>query len=159
MPGKDWQGQNIPSVHYPGTRNQFFILPVLEFLLAYDEDSVGSLLPAQASYGWDDSLLNAAAWANNYYKVTWFIPDFSRFGCLPDWFPTTDRQGRELSPQGQVERFLYLLDLAYGGLPADHQAANPSAVAAAIMELHEDMGEYEGVEEDDGLEWALIQKD
>ena len=103
--------------------SSFSILPVLEFLLSFDEDAIEDLLPDEDSYGWGDSLTNSMAWAANAYKVNDIIPDFSRYGCLPYWFPTADGQGRLLTPQGLVDRFLSMLDIAYGGMPDDHRQA------------------------------------
>jgi hypothetical protein len=131
----DWNGQNIPKVHTEWDGSTFSILPVLEFLLQYHEDTIYDLLPADHTFGWNDESMNAYAWAQNAYKVTYIIPDFTRYGCLPSWFPTTDKDDRPLSPQGQVDRFLFLLDLVYGGLPDDHQEANPEGIATALLEL------------------------
>ena len=103
--------------------------------------------------------MNSMAWAENYYKVTYFIPDFERFGCLPSWFPTTDRQDRELTDQGQVDRFLYLVDLAYGGLPDDHKEVDAKYLAQAIIELDENLVDYASIEEDDEMEWQLANGD
>lgn len=155
MQPKDWNGQNIPCIHKGWNDSTFSMLPVLEFLLESNEDTVYDLLPSENSYGWDDDLMNALAWANNAYKIVYIEPDFSRFGCLPSWFPTTDRDGRPLTPQGQVDRFLYLLDLAYGGFLGDQRQANPRLVVEAIIELLENMGEYVSMEKVDGMEWEL----
>lgn len=157
MQPKDWNGQNIPCAHTEWNGSQFYMLPVLEFLLEYDEDTVDNLLPSERSYGWDDELMNALAWANNIDKIVYIEPNFSRFGCLPSWFPTTDRDDRPLTPQGQVDRFLYLLDLAYGGFLGDHRQADHRLVVEAIIELNENMGEYVDIEEGDGMEWELEQ--
>lgn len=154
----DWHGQNIPVVHHEWDGSSFSILPVLEFLLSYDEDTIEDLLPDEDSYGWGDSLANSFAWAANAYKVNEIIPDFSRYGCLPYWFPTTDGQGRQLTPQGQVDRFLYMLNIAYGGFLGDHRQANPVAVAEAILEVKEDFIYYLDCESGDGLEWEFLKE-
>ena len=151
----DWNGQNIPVAHTSWDGSKFHILPVLEFLLEYDKDTVDDLLPSERSYGWDDDVMNALAWEQNTYKVVFFTPDFSRYGCLPSWFPKNDTQDRSLSPQGQVDRFLYLLDLTYGGFLGDHHDADPREVVDAILELFENMGEYTDIEEEDKMEWEL----
>lgn len=153
MASRDWNGQNIPCIHTEWDGSTFAILPVLEFLLEYNEETIVDLLPSVDSYGWGDHLADAFAWANNAYKVVYIVPDFSRYGCLPSWFPTTDKEGRALSPQGQVDRFLYLLDLAYGGFLGDHRAADPKLVVEAILELWENLGEYVDIEAGDGKEW------
>jgi len=155
MTAPDWNGQNIPRIHkgYDGTT--FSILPVLECFLGYDEDTITDLLRSADSYGWDDSFVNAMAWANNAYQVMYFVPDFSRYGCLPMWFPKEDSQGRLLTNQGQVDRFLYLLDYAYGGLPDDHIQVNARGLVEAILNLHDNLGEYVSVEEGDGMEWDI----
>jgi len=150
---KNWKGQNIPRVHKEWDGSTFAILPVLEFLLEHDEDSLTDLLPSEDSYGWEDDLANTWAWANNAYKEVYLIPDFSRFGCLPNWFPNKDMNDQPLTPQAQVDRFLYLLDYAYGGLPDDHSEVNPRVFAEAIQELIDDMGHYTSIEEEDGMEW------
>jgi hypothetical protein len=149
----DWHGQNIPLVHKEWDGSSFAMLPVLEFLLKYDEETIGDLLPHAKSYGWNDGFMDTLAWAQNYDKVTYLEPDFTRYGCLPRWFPKTDIDGRALTSQGQVNRFLYLLDCAYGGLPDDHHEANPHGVALALIELHENNGEYTDIEVGDGMEW------
>lgn len=152
-----WNGQNIPRVHQgrvPG-EGPFAILPVMEFLLQYDPDTVDDLLAPAESYGWQEELMNELAWANNYHRITYLEPDFESYGWLPRWFPKNDREGRLLSQQGRVDRFLYLLDLAFGGLPDDHNDANARQVAAAILELHDDLGTYVGIEEHEGKEWEL----
>jgi hypothetical protein len=148
----DWHGQNIPSVHKERDGTTFSILPVMERFLKYDEDTITDLLPSANSYGWGENLVNAMAWANNAYKQIYFIPDFSRYGCLPRWFPTTDMDDHPLTEQGQVDRFLYLLDLAYGGLPDDHRDASDRYVAEALIELAENIGEYVSEEEEQDLE-------
>lgn len=153
----DWNGQNIPVAHTEWDGSKFYILPVLEFLLKYDEDTVFDLLPSEDTYGCDEYWMNVFAWANNAYEVVYFEPDFSRYGCLPSWFPNTDIHDRPLSPQGQVDRFLYLLDLAYGGFLGDHRKADPKAVVNAIVELCTNMGEYTDIEDGDGMEWELEQ--
>jgi hypothetical protein len=155
MSQPDWNGQNIPLIHTESGGNTFAILPVLEFFLEYDEDTIYDLLPSERSYGWDDGLMNTFAWSNNAYEAVYIMPDLSRFGCLPSWFPTTDKDGRHLSPQSQVDRFLYLLELAYGGFLDDHRQADPKAVAGAILELWGNMGEYVDIEAGDGMEWEL----
>lgn len=155
MTGNNWNGQNIPIVHNKGRRDEFTILPVLEFLLEYNEDTVYDLLPSADSYGWGEDLMNSMAWANEAYKIVYFTPDFDRYGCLPNWFPTTDRNDRPLSKQGQEDRFLYLLDQSYGGLPDDHKNANPRYVVEAILQLIEYMIDYISEEESVGLEWEL----
>lgn len=152
----DWKGQNIPVLHKEFDGSTFAILPVLEFFLEYDEDTIGNLLPPSESYGWDSDLMNSFAWAQNYYRVVEIIPDFSRFGSLPAWFPKTNVQGRDLSLQGQVDRFLYLLDVVYGGLPDDHREAEHRSVVAAILELNSNIGAYIDVEKGDGFEWELV---
>jgi hypothetical protein len=142
------KGQNIPIVHTYEDGSGVKILPVLMFLLEYDEDTIGDLLPYK----------NPWEWAQNYYKVVYLEPDFDRYGCIPSWFPTTDQEGRPLTPQGQVDRFLYLLDLAYGGFIGDHRSAPHKEVAEAMWELCFNMGEYLGIEADDDMEWELEQK-
>jgi len=87
-----------------------------------------------------------------------FLPDFSRYGCLPQWFPTTDRLDRELTNQGQCDRFLYLLDKAYGGFLGDHHDVNPRFVAEALVELASNIGVYESMEEEDGMEYEMNTK-
>lgn len=151
----NWRGQNIPRVHQEPGGSTFAILPLLECFLEYDEDTIDELLPSAESYGWGDEFANSYAWANNSDKVIYFTPDFTRYGCLPDWFPTTDRQERQLTEQGQVDRFLYLLDYAYGGLLDDHSAMPPHLIAQAIIELNENMGDYVDLEEEDEMEWEL----
>lgn len=154
MSAPDWNGQNKPVIYKEGG-SFFSILPVLEFLLDYDEDTITDLLDSAESYGWDDGLTNAFAWAGNAYRAADFIPDFSRHGCLPAWFPEKDREGHLLTGQGQADRFLYLLDKAYGGLPDDHRQARPHAIAQAIMDLKDDFGTYVDSEEQDQAEWEL----
>lgn len=151
----DWNGQNTPNVHKEYDGSAFAILPVMECFLDYDEDTITDLLPSAGSYGWNDGITNALAWANNAYRVVYFIPDFSRYGCLPEWFPKTDRLDRPLTDQGQVNRFLYLLDYAYGGLPDDHTQVNVRSLVEAILELHDNLGEYVSIEEGDGMEWDI----
>lgn len=151
----DWHGQNIPCAHIEWGGSVFYMLPALEFLLKYDEDTIDDLLSPPESYGWKDSFSNLFAWAKNVDRVVDIEPDFQRFGCIPSWFPTNDKDSRRLTPQGQVDRFLYLFDLVYGGLPNDHRQANPRGVAAAILALMDDMGGYASVEEGDGMEWDL----
>jgi hypothetical protein len=153
MIAPDWNGQNIPKVHKEYDGSTFAILPIMEYFLGYNEGTITDLLPTEDSYGWNDDITNAFAWANNAYRVVYFVPDFSRYGCLPAWFPKTDRLNRPLTDQGQVNRFLYLLDLVYGGLPEDHTQVNIHSLVEAILELHDNLGEYVDIEEGDGMEW------
>lgn len=155
MTNIDWNGQNIPTVFNKGRRDEFTVLPVLEFLLEYTEDTIYELLPGADSYGWDDDLNNAFAWSQSAYKIIYIIPDLKRYGGIPSWFPTTDRFERPLSKQGQVDRFLYLLDQSYGGFLGDHKDAKPRYVVEAILQLVENMGDYTDCEAADGVEWEL----
>jgi hypothetical protein len=153
--GKNWNGQNIPRIRENPPWEPFAILPVLECLLQFNEDTVGDLLPSEDSYGWGDSFMNASAWANNFYRITYIEPEFTRYGCLPRWFPDEDRLDRRLTDQGRVDRFLYLLDQAIGGLLDDHTQIDAQTVAAGILELHDNFADYVSIEEDEGMEWEL----
>jgi len=158
MEPPNWNGQNIPVVYNKGKSTEFSILPVLEFLLDYDEDSIYDFLPSPRTYGWNDELMNTMAWANNAYRVMDYMPDFYSYGGVPSWFPYRDQLERPLSPQGRVDRFLYYLDLAYQGLPENHREANPQWVVNAILELVDDMGSYMGEEEADPIDWELEEE-
>ncbi len=150
-----WNGQNVPRAHNNAPWESFAILPVLECFLKYDADTIDDLLPSINSYGWDDSLTNALVCANNYHRITYLEPEFTRYGCLPSWFPNEDSRGRRLTDQGRVDRFLYLLDVAFGGLPDDHADVDPRRVAQAILELHDNLGTYVDIEVGDGLQWEV----
>ncbi len=123
--GNNWKSPNIPRLHKEFGGSPFSILPVLECLLEINEDNITDLLPSADFYSWGDNMTNIWAWTNNAYKVVYFTPDLSRYGCIPDWFPNTDQQGRLLTDQKRIDRFLYLLDQAYGGLPDNHKDVNP----------------------------------
>jgi len=156
MAHQDWKGQNIPHVIKEFDGSSFSILPVLECFLKYKKDKIDSLLPSADSYGWGDDFANSFAWAKNAYRVVDFIPDFSRYGCLPSWFPTIDRLNRKLTGQGQVDRFLFMVDLAYGGLLDDHHDVDPRLLAQAIMDLKDDLfWEYVSIEEGENIEWEI----
>lgn len=155
MSTDNWNGQNIPNIHKEIDGATVSILPVLECFLKYDEDIICDLLPSKNSYGWNDSLLNSMAWANNAYRVVDFIPDFSRYGSLPAWFPTTDSQDHRLTEQGQVDRFLFLLDLAYGGLPDNHREVDAPSLAQAVLELKDNFGEFVDIEQGDQMKWEV----
>lgn len=152
----DWRGQNIPIHHPQPGRPGYWMIPLLECFLAFDEDSITDLLPGPREYGWNDEFLNEMAWVQNSHRTIYFIPDFNRYGCIPTWFGTTDPQGRELSPQGQVDRFLFLVDQTYSGLPQDHRQVNPRALAEGILELFENSAEYLWAEA--GITWQLAQE-
>ncbi len=147
-----WKGQNIPKLHREYDGSTFYMIPVMECFLQYDEDTIDSLLPSEESYGWG-GLTDTIVWANNAYKYIYFIPEFSRYGCIPRWFPTEDDAGQQLTEQGQVDRFLYLVDLAYGGLPEDHLKVSPRSLAEAILELCDNMGEYIDTEIIEKMDW------
>ncbi|MBN2548705.1 MAG: hypothetical protein JXB15_06090 [Anaerolineales bacterium] len=127
----------------------------MECFLEYDEDTITDLLPSPRSYGWDSDLMNDMAWAHNAYKVIFFEPDFERYGCIPSWFPTTDSHQRKLSPQGQVDRFIYLVERAYGGFLGDHQDVSPEGLAEAILEIYNNMGEFLD-DEEAMIAWELL---
>ena len=130
-------------------------IPLMAGFLEYDEDTIYDLLESAESYGWGDGLSNAFAWSQSAYKVIYIIPDFGRYGLLPPWFPKVDIQRRKLTPQGQVDRFLYLVNCVYGGLPDDPKDISMPNLAGAIIELHDNWGEYVDVEEGDGMEWEI----
>ena len=64
---------------------------------------------------------------------------------------------RRLTPQGQVDRFLYLPHQVYR-LPADYRKANHQWVATALLTLKDNWEEYVGMEEGEGVEWELEDK-
>ncbi len=152
----NWNGQNIPIVHNKGRRDEFTILPVLEFILDYDDNSIIQLLPDAGSFRLASDFKDAFGWFQGDDRAYFIIPDFNRFGGIPHWFPDTDCNNRPLTKQGQVDRFLYLLDQSFGGgLPDDHKKANPRYVVEAILQLIEYMIDYISEEESAGLEWEL----
>jgi hypothetical protein len=116
----DWHGQNYPHPYTTREGFSYYPLPVLAQLLDYNEDTVDQILPSPESFGWNDNLMNTLAWAHHSDRVLAITLDDERYGLLPQWFPTTDANGKTLTPQAQVDRFLYLLDWFYGGLPDDH---------------------------------------
>jgi len=133
----DWHGQNRPRVY-----ESYALLPVMSVFLEYDEDSIYEVLAAPLEMGWDDDFANQYAWSQRAYRVSQIVPDFGRYGGLPYWFTREDGDGHLLTPQGQVDRFLLLLDRVYGGLPDDHTQANPRYLADALLELYDNLGEY-----------------
>ncbi len=152
-PGKDWQGQNIPRVHTTDDGTTVSVLPVLEFLLQYDQDTLAELLPNPETNGWGEALNQAYGWMCQPDRIVYFTPDLKRYGCLPAWFPEEDSQGQKLTPQGQVDRFLYFLDYLYGHLPDDHRQASTHLVVESIIRMEDNMMKYIDVEEDDEMEW------
>lgn len=153
----DWHGQNIPPPAKPHDGFVFHPLPVLEKLLHYNEDrAADEFLPSPTSYGWNDNSMNQMAWAHNFDNVLAFELDMRRYGCLPAWFPRTDAKKRPLTPQGQVDRFLYILDSIYGGLPEDHTQVPVNGLAQALLEMYESEGGYWNVQ-DEEMEWQLAE--
>mgnify|MGYP005821569851 CR=1 FL=1 len=147
-----WAGQNHPIWGMDPSGFFFSVLPLLAPFFQYEEDAYDALLPRSESYGWDDSLINSIAWANNAYKIVYVTPS-DRYGGIPEWFPETDQHGRRLSQQAQADRFLSLLYAAYGGFVGEHIDINPRHVAGAILKLQEEWEEY--IEAEDGIEWEL----
>jgi hypothetical protein len=152
----DWSGQNRPIYHPERGGDGYWMIQLMECFLEHDEDTVASLLPEPSSYGWEDEFMDGLAWEMHSYDYAYFVPNFYRFGCLPTWFPEKDREGRKLTPQGQIDRFLYLVDFVYGGLPQDHRQVNPKWLAEAILELYRNDG-YAEDEDEDGLEFEQEQ--
>lgn len=137
-----WARQNHPIQVVDPNGNFYSAIPLMAPFFQFDEDSIYDVLPSADSYGWNDDLVNAIAWANNTGKIGEVIPG-ERYGSIPDWFPTTDKRGRPITEQAQVDRFLLLVDAAYGGFIKPHLETEPSRIANAIITLQEDWGTYE----------------
>jgi hypothetical protein len=90
---------------------------------------------------------------NNLHVVE---PNWSRYGCLPHWFPSKDARGRTLTPTAQVDRFLcYLGDLVE--IPDDHRKMDPVRLVEGLFELYDsyESGSFHDWDEDH--EWDLAE--
>lgn len=149
-----WQGQNHPIHVMSPNGHVDALIPLMARFFDLDDDDIFDFLEPPESYGWGDEFMNAMAWAMNSGDVMDFTPG-SRYGSIPDWFPTKDRQGREISEQAQVDRFLLLVASAYGGFIGDHINVEPYKIAQGIRELRNDWGTY--LEFEEGIEWELAE--
>jgi hypothetical protein len=153
---EQWEDQNHP-IHVMSPQGYIdTCIPLMARFFCLDEETIYDQLDSPESYGWGDSLINHLAWANNAYKIVYITPG-KRYGSIPDWFPTTDQQDRAITEQAQVDRFLLLVDSAYGGFVGDHIEVEPYQVARGILELREDWGTY--IELEAGIEWELAEED
>jgi len=147
-----WKNHNKPQrVIKDGF--SYYPIPLLAPILDLNEDNIDNFLPSPESYGWEDSMTNYFAWANNYDKIIYLELDFDRFGYLPKWFPIVDSEQNPLSPQEQVNRFLFLADQAYTGFPDAEEDIPLSELIKAIIELHDNYYQYVEIEESERFPW------
>lgn len=120
----DWKGQNHPKSR-PHDGWVYPPLPVFAPLLEIDDiHDFAPFLPGRPrGLDWD--------------KVYALELDLNRYGCVPCWFPQRDAKKQLLTPQGQVDRFLFLLDFFAGGLPDDHTQVNLPTLTDALLQMYD----------------------
>jgi len=155
----DWNGQNIPKEIKEFNGSSFFIIPMMEIFLEYDENTIVQLAPKPLwSINWGPP---PSQMDNDFYLLDHIldvVPDFFRYGCIQATFPTTDLKKRKLTEQGQVDRFLFLVDMVYGGLPKNHREVNHRGLVEALIKLATDNYSELEFEESEGVEWELASE-
>lgn len=118
----DWNDQNKPVADYAEPPNCWLAIPVMARLLDIGADEV-EMLFYENTRDADDLL--------------WVTPDVFRYGCLPVWFPTTNKHGLEITPLAQVNRFLNILNSLIE-LSADHRETKAETLIWGLTR----MGKY-----------------